>query len=89
LQPRLPGYRQIDDRQAVIMTEIKLLERTVGAALAMARHSLISLGLHNPRAARQLAMARSSFELGFYHTIRAIAQPDDPLDPTQPETAGI
>lgn len=86
LQPRLPGYKQISDEQASLMRSVKLAEQEIGSLIGFVRRGLEKMGLVvDHRTGRQLAMARSDFEVAFYHLNRAIANPDDPLDPSKQE----
>ncbi len=81
---KITGYRDLTQAEIDLMNEAKAFEAKL-ADLHSRIEAAIREGTMSPQQARDLALARTSFEDGTIRLVRAIAHP---ISPWHPRAAG-
>jgi hypothetical protein len=69
----ITGYREMSEQDVALINKVKAAEQGLADLWQQIRRTYEVDG-------RQLAMARTDFENGFYHLVRSIAKPESPFE---------
>ena len=70
-QPKITGYRQLSEQDALLINEIKDLANKTGVMI----ESLEAAGKEGPYDQRWVAIAKTQLQQGYMALVRAVAKP--------------